>query len=262
MVPPIIDIDGDTIPDFLDLDTDNDTYPDVIEGHDIDGDGLSEVVPLGNDSDNDGLFDVYDTMNLLIVCPQPQIGSCPASFFNALATNAPLPNLFGTSEKDWREVRTPEPCDDHTLLQFQMDSNGAELQKLLQSSAKVRTVAQKSRSCKRLQKRRLKKIIEKSQTQYLELWTYAWGLPTNSHTSCVDPQSACQTVDPSFHISRVLSNTNGLSRSIKKLVRSGCTKRFNNERGKKILRKAKKYKKAVKDAVVAYPVSVVQCNIN
>ena len=50
---------GDATPDYLDLDSDGDTVPDSIEGHDIDQDGLPDVTPIG-DTDNDGLDDAYD----------------------------------------------------------------------------------------------------------------------------------------------------------------------------------------------------------
>ncbi|MEZ5305329.1 MAG: hypothetical protein R3F11_32505, partial [Verrucomicrobiales bacterium] len=52
---PLPDTDGDLARDFLDLDSDNDTLPDVLESgnwaHDADGDGITE----GEDADADGL---------------------------------------------------------------------------------------------------------------------------------------------------------------------------------------------------------------
>ncbi len=56
------DTDGDGIPDYLDLDSDNDGIADIIEsgGTDIDGDGL---VDNFTDTDNDGLHDPYDADN-------------------------------------------------------------------------------------------------------------------------------------------------------------------------------------------------------
>jgi len=54
------DFDGDTVPDFRDLDSDNDGIPDLIEvgGTDTDGNG---IVDNFNDADNDGYDDNYDT---------------------------------------------------------------------------------------------------------------------------------------------------------------------------------------------------------
>jgi len=57
------DTDGDGIPDFLDLDSDNDGISDSIEGHDADGDGVADVVPTGTDTDGDGLDDAFDPDN-------------------------------------------------------------------------------------------------------------------------------------------------------------------------------------------------------
>ncbi len=54
--------DGDTEPDYLDLDSDNDGQPDALEGHDLDGDGVADVTPTGTDTDLDGLDDAFDTV--------------------------------------------------------------------------------------------------------------------------------------------------------------------------------------------------------
>lgn len=53
------DVDGDGIPNNLDLDSDNDGIPDLVEagGTDADGDGLADNFV---DTDNDGLHDVID----------------------------------------------------------------------------------------------------------------------------------------------------------------------------------------------------------
>ncbi|WP_298880863.1 T9SS type A sorting domain-containing protein [uncultured Polaribacter sp.] len=53
----IDDLDGDGIPNCKDLDADNDGIPDNIEAQSTTG----YIPPSGNDSDNDGLDDAYDT---------------------------------------------------------------------------------------------------------------------------------------------------------------------------------------------------------
>ena len=57
--PPANDLDGDGVADYLDLDTDNDGIPDLVEamGADADGDGR---VDDATDADGDGLADVVD----------------------------------------------------------------------------------------------------------------------------------------------------------------------------------------------------------
>jgi hypothetical protein len=60
---PIIDTDGDSVPDYLDLDSDNDSIFDVDEAGlfngdgDINGDGIGD----GVDTDRDGILDLFDT---------------------------------------------------------------------------------------------------------------------------------------------------------------------------------------------------------
>ncbi|AZQ59173.1 gliding motility-associated C-terminal domain-containing protein [Maribacter sp. MJ134] len=55
-----IDTDGDGIPDYVDDDSDNDTVPDNIEGHDFNQDGVADVSFSGNDTDGDGLNDGFE----------------------------------------------------------------------------------------------------------------------------------------------------------------------------------------------------------
>jgi len=54
-----VNTDGTDNDDYLDDDSDNDTVPDNIEGHDYDANGEADELPIG-DSDNDGLDDAYD----------------------------------------------------------------------------------------------------------------------------------------------------------------------------------------------------------
>lgn len=57
-----IDTDNDGIPDYLDLNSDNDDEPDSVEGFDYDGNGEPEAPNAGmpGDPDNDGLDGEYD----------------------------------------------------------------------------------------------------------------------------------------------------------------------------------------------------------
>ena len=59
----IADRDGDGIPNYRDLDSDNDGITDLVEaqGADVDGDGRVDYDPLTDDVDEDGLADFYDT---------------------------------------------------------------------------------------------------------------------------------------------------------------------------------------------------------
>jgi len=56
-----IDTDADGDADYLDDDSDGDFVPDSVEGHDFDADGNPDVEPSGEDLDQDGLDDAYDS---------------------------------------------------------------------------------------------------------------------------------------------------------------------------------------------------------
>ena len=55
-----VDTDGDSLPDYLDEDSDNDNVPDNIEAHDHNHYGIPDVVFIGSDKDDDGLDDGYE----------------------------------------------------------------------------------------------------------------------------------------------------------------------------------------------------------
>ena len=55
------DTDTDSIPDSHDTDSDNDSIADALEGHDANGDGIVDRAFAGQDSDQDGLDNAFDT---------------------------------------------------------------------------------------------------------------------------------------------------------------------------------------------------------
>lgn len=61
----VYDHDGDTTPDYLDLDSDADGLGDRVEGNDYNLNGLPDdnVTPTGLDADSDGLDNRYDSLN-------------------------------------------------------------------------------------------------------------------------------------------------------------------------------------------------------
>ncbi|MEM7280787.1 MAG: FG-GAP-like repeat-containing protein [Pseudomonadota bacterium] len=102
----IVNSDGLDQPDYLDTDSDNDSVPDAVEGHDANGDGVADTSPASNDSDNDGLDDNYDTV------------AAPANG-NSIGSNSPLQDNDGDGTRDWRDVDD----DDDTLLTINEDAN-------------------------------------------------------------------------------------------------------------------------------------------
>lgn len=87
-----VDTDGDSMPDYLDIDSENDNVFDFIEGHDINADGIPDVTRIFTDSDGDGLDDIYDTVD---GWNNP---------FNAIGSNAPLQDFDQDGIRDWRDT--------------------------------------------------------------------------------------------------------------------------------------------------------------
>ena len=87
--------DGGGLPDYTDLDADDDGVPDLIEGHDANMDGVPDVTPVGADSDGDGLDDAFDTVVL-------------GGAGNITGSNAPLQDTDGDTpsggDRDWRDI--------------------------------------------------------------------------------------------------------------------------------------------------------------
>ena len=100
-------LDNDAEPDYLDLDSDHDGLPDLIEGHDSNGDGVVDRndrpragrgEPTGEDRDLDGLDDGFDN-DRQAVDPTNR-GTLPHQ----------LPKARGGPDQDWRssaELATP-----------------------------------------------------------------------------------------------------------------------------------------------------------
>jgi len=63
----VVDTDGDTMPDYRDLDSDADGISDIVEGNDFNGNGVFDdnVTLTLLDSDGDGLDDRFDALNSL-----------------------------------------------------------------------------------------------------------------------------------------------------------------------------------------------------
>ena len=104
------DTDNDGDPDYLDLDSDNDNVPDIIEGHDINADGIADVDPIGIDSDNDGLDDAYDIV----------VWDHTNDEINATGSNAPLQDFDRDLIRDWRDVDD----DNDNIPTIDEDRNG------------------------------------------------------------------------------------------------------------------------------------------
>ncbi len=89
-----VDTDGDSLPDYLDEDSDNDNIPDIVEGHDYDFDGIADFVFLGSDKDKDGLDDGFE--GVLVIDKDVN------DKFNDPYSD--LPNTDGDEESNYRDT--------------------------------------------------------------------------------------------------------------------------------------------------------------
>jgi hypothetical protein len=97
---PVPNTDGTGEPDFLDLDSDDDSVVDVLEGTDVDGDGVADRTAVGDDSDDDGWDDAFDADN----------GGTPPE----------LPNHDTDAARDWQDADD----DDDGAPTVTEDANG------------------------------------------------------------------------------------------------------------------------------------------
>ena len=106
----LTDTDGDSMPDYLDIDSDNDGVFDMIEGHDADHNGIADVLRWYSDEDHDGLDDAYDTY------------SGWADYGNEIGSNAPLQDFDDDGTRDWRDINDED--DDYLTVNEDLNGNG------------------------------------------------------------------------------------------------------------------------------------------
>jgi uncharacterized repeat protein (TIGR01451 family) len=115
-----VDKDGDTQPDYLDSDTDSDGLVDIIEGNDLNLNGLPDdlVTLTGLDTDGDGLDNRFDNNNSTAEATSAYMGNggslsgdvTPGSITTVQRTA--IANSMGCStERDWRCVFFILSCD-------------------------------------------------------------------------------------------------------------------------------------------------------
>jgi uncharacterized repeat protein (TIGR01451 family) len=117
----VADKDGDTIPDYLDLDTDSDSQPDIVEGNDFNLNGISDddVALTFLDTDGDGLDNRFDSLNSVTNIRGTSFmmgtgGSLTGD--PAPGTRAPVQKRIASQpERDWRYVSYVLPLQ---LLKF------------------------------------------------------------------------------------------------------------------------------------------------
>ena len=103
------DRDGDTVPDYIDTDTDNDGVSDIIEGNDLNFNGLQDdnITLAGADTDDDGLDDTFDSDNTSTAGTSQYMGN------GGTTSGDPSPGSITTvqhtasgagcgTERDWR----------------------------------------------------------------------------------------------------------------------------------------------------------------
>ncbi|RYE18389.1 MAG: T9SS type A sorting domain-containing protein, partial [Sphingobacteriales bacterium] len=127
LFPP--DKDGDTIPDYIDLDTDADGAMDITEGHDYNGNGIADenVTPMNVDTDGDGLDDRFDLINSTTTVKGTSIlmgngGSLTGDA--SPGTRATVQKFVASQpERDWRYVSYVLPVNYLHLTASQAKNN-------------------------------------------------------------------------------------------------------------------------------------------
>jgi hypothetical protein len=108
-----VDIDGDSTPDYLDQDTDGDGMVDIIEGNDLNLNGMPDdlVTLTGVDTDGDGLDNRFDANNSSIEGTSAYMGNGGSTTGDAtpgsttVVQHTWIADGFGcTTERDWRCV--------------------------------------------------------------------------------------------------------------------------------------------------------------
>jgi len=107
-----IDTDGDSLPDYLDEDSDNDNVPDNIEAHDYNQDGIPDVVFIGSDKDDDGLDDGYEGAITVDVDVNDELDD----------PFGQLPNTDNDEESDYRD--TDDDDDGIETIDEDLDLDG------------------------------------------------------------------------------------------------------------------------------------------
>ncbi len=93
-VTPVNTDEADT-PDYIDLDSDNDSVPDNNEGNDFNFDGMPDQTFLGTDADGDGLDDGYEGSNINDGFDVNDEIDDPSN---------DLPNTDGTEDVNYRDI--------------------------------------------------------------------------------------------------------------------------------------------------------------
>ncbi|MGB3151248.1 MAG: gliding motility-associated C-terminal domain-containing protein [Maribacter sp.] len=107
-----VDTDGDSLPDYLDEDSDNDNVPDNIEAHDQDHDGIPDIVFIGSDKDDDGLDDGYEGAITVDIDVNDELDD----------PFAQLPNTDSDDESDYRD--TDDDDDGIETIDEDLDLDG------------------------------------------------------------------------------------------------------------------------------------------
>ncbi|WP_029277763.1 tandem-95 repeat protein [Pedobacter borealis] len=118
------DADGDGIPNYLDIDSDNDGILDSVEGvGDIDGDGIPNFLDL--DSDGDGIPDQIEAQASANYIAPSGVDANHDGLDDAYGTTGITPvNTDGTDQPDYLDLDSDNDNEPDTLEAYDTDNNG------------------------------------------------------------------------------------------------------------------------------------------
>ena len=226
------DHDGDGIPDYLDDDTDNDTFTDFTEGRDLNDDGAPDVTPEDADDDGDGLDNAFDTID-------------------GFGTGPFTPN------PKWREP-SDEACTDLKPIKETIDTAATKLRKRFGRLLNIRqTVAAGACQGEVTYSAKIRRqVLNSANTIKTEIDDLLAALPDLDDISCM--AGTCVELDQVATKDALSSALRRLSRLARQQIRGTCTK-DNDPRTRRNRRFIRKQFRAANNALPEYPDSVLQC---
>ncbi|HMO02159.1 MAG TPA: hypothetical protein PKD37_00385 [Oligoflexia bacterium] len=274
------DTDGDGIPDYKDLDSDNDNIPDLTEGSDQNFDGRPDILPTGIDSDNDGLDDAFDNYDRYVV-PAANWGA------NAIGSRAPLQNTDGDAFRDWRDTdddndgiptinedkngngNFDDDDDDgdgipnyldfggdslctprsNQVYQLNIDGGAHTLNTLVKDATKIAHRFAPRKLCLKLPSNQQKKYLTRANALYNDVWNKTWlNVSSNQWMCLAGGEFDCVSYDISPQKNAILSDAQGIEKIIKRIL-AKCSRKVNS---------SNRVKRAAKSAVRAVETNLSQ----
>ena len=230
-----VDTDGDNIPDYLDIDSDNDGINDNFEMQPA----TIYIPSFQTDSDCDGLDDAYDS------------DSSGTDFDGSYDGD-------NTSIPDYREIPTQCTAENLVARSFEMDGIGTTLNDLVKQAVQYRRKVTTNNlpACKALSKKAANNILRNANADYLSIWTTSWSIPALNYVCSTAQTPNCAAFDMTYAINLNTEKAQKLHSILRKTIKS-CTR---NNKIKRLRRQAKGNTNRMLELVEDLPNPAITCN--